>query len=133
MGLVEFGVVATLPVATLWVLLHADEIGERAVALGRRLRLVPPPRILTYDPPVERLAADLRRLSAGIRDIPQGMSNVRRRGMLLAYDDLLMSACRALDVPHSLNELGQGMDRDLERLRVESCLEEAGLRFRVPS
>ena len=41
-----------------------------------------------------------------------------------------MVACRALEVPNALGELGEGMDRELERLRMEAELERAGLRFR---
>ncbi len=61
---------------------------------------------------------------------PRGTSHVRHRGLLAAYDDALVTACRVLEVPQSLSALPNGTDRDLERLRVEASLESAGLRFR---
>jgi hypothetical protein len=48
----------------------------------------------------------------------------------LAYDDLLCSACRALSVPHSLDRMPPGWGRDVERVRVETSLEQAGLCIR---
>ena len=83
-----------------------------------------PPR-----PPVEQLAADLRRLAAAVRDLPRGTSRARQRGLLMAYDDVLTAAALALDVPHVLDTAPPGLDRDLERVRVEGALEAAGLRL----
>jgi len=123
-------VMAALPVATMWLILHLGEIGERAVRLGRRLRVLPAQRPRAWDPPLERTAADLRRLALAVRTIPHGTPNTRRRALQMAYEDTLVIACRALDLPHSLGELPAGIDRELERLRVETALEAAGLRFR---
>jgi hypothetical protein len=128
-ALVVLGVGATamLPAAVFWLLTHGEDVGERAVAVGRRLHLLRPAPAVTRDPPIERIAADLRRVSRLQRnDIPMA----RRRGLQMAYDGLLAAACRALDVPNALDELAEGMDRELERVRVESALEAAGLRFR---
>jgi hypothetical protein len=132
LGLAVSVLAAMLPMALIWAVIHADEIAESVVAFGRRCHLLPPPRILTYDPPIERTAADLRRLSAEMRQVPRGTSAVRRRGLQMAYDDKLTEACRSLGVRHWLGELGEGTDRELERMRVEAALEEAGLRFRPP-
>lgn len=112
------------------MILHFDEIGERAVTLGRRCGLLPRPRPVTFDRPVEQIAADLRRLAAALGNIAHGTPHARRLGLLLAYDDTLIAACRALGLPQSLSELPRGLDRELERLRVEESLESAGLRFR---
>jgi hypothetical protein len=130
LAVAQFAFAATLPVAAMWLILHFDEVGTRALAFGRRWGLLPAERVFTYERSVEQLAADLRRLAVATRDIPHGTPNVRRRALFLAYDDTLVAACRALDVPHALSDLQPGVDRDLERLRVESSLESAGLRFR---
>ncbi len=119
-----------LPVTMVWVVMHADEIGEHAMALARRCHLARPRPVLTYDPPIERIAADLRRISTELRQAGRGTSAVVRQGLRMAYDDKLTDACRALGLPHALGELTEGMDRELERIRVEGLLEQAGLRIR---
>ena len=81
-------------------------------------------------PPIERLAADLRRVDKAIRELPDGASIVRRRGTQQAYDALLRQACDALRVPDELDSLPDGLDRDLERARVEVELQRAGLVIR---
>jgi hypothetical protein len=131
LGVVVSVVAAVIPVGMIWVLVHADEIGERALAAGRKLRLVRPPTpVLTNDPPIERIAADLRRLSIARQQIGHGTPAIRRRGVQLAYEAKLEAACRALGVPHALDELADGMDREIEKMRIEAALENAGLRFR---
>jgi hypothetical protein len=132
LGMAGIALVALLPVAVIWALLHLERVGELIVAALRRCRLLPPEPQEITQPPVERLAADLRRLSAAALEVPRGTSHARRKGLLIAYDDTLVAACRALDVPQSLTALPAGLDRDLERLRVEAALESAGLRFRTP-
>jgi hypothetical protein len=129
-GVVEFAAIATLPCVVIWLVLHIDGAGEWLVALARRCRLLPPPPMCPADLPVQRLAADLRRLAAAVDEVPRGTTYARRKGLLAAYDDVLVSACRALEVPQSLSTLPYGMDRELERMRVEASLESAGLRFR---
>jgi hypothetical protein len=122
---------AVLPVATIWAIVHPDEVGDRAVALARRLHLVKPERPVTYHRPVERLAADLRRLSTAMAGIRPGTPYLRRVALLGAYEDTLIEASRALGVAESLAGLPRGgLDRELERMRVEAALEAAGLRFR---
>lgn len=132
LGVVGIALAALLPVVVIWTLLHLDRIGGWVVARLRRWRLLPREEQEIPRPPVERLAADLRRLSAAAREVPRGTSHARRKGLLIAYDTVLASACQALEVPQSLDTLPAGMDRDLERLRVEAALESAGLRFREP-
>jgi hypothetical protein len=46
---------------------------------------------------------------------------------LQAYDQLLIQACRAVDVSHRIDQLPPGTDLELERLRVEEQLRDAGL------
>ncbi|MEN3357559.1 MAG: hypothetical protein V7637_1541 [Mycobacteriales bacterium] len=116
----------------MWLILHLDLVAEKTSAFARRwglsLRAPEPP--MTYEYPVERIAADLRRLSVSVRHLPPGCTNTRRQGLLLAYDHTLVAGCRALGLAEALSELPPGTDRDLERMRVENSLESAGLRFR---
>jgi hypothetical protein len=129
-GLLGLLLASLLPVVLIWAMLHADRLGEWTVALLRRCRLLQPPREeIPPSLPVEQIAADLRRLAASVRDLPRGTSRARQRGVLMAYDDVLVAATRALDVPHALDTLPPGFDRDIERARVEGALEAAGLRF----
>ncbi len=128
-GLLGLSLAALLPVVALWVLLHPARIGEWVLSVLRRCHLVRPPSIELPRPPVEQLAADLRRLAVAVRDLPRGTSRARQRGLQMAYDDVLAAAARALDVPHVLDTLPAGLDRELERVRVEGALEAAGLRF----
>jgi hypothetical protein len=114
----------------MWLILHLGEVGEWLVAFGRRWGLLPALQPISYDPPVERIAADLRRLHAAVEYFPPGTTNTRRRALLKAYDETLMAGCRALDLPQRLLDLPPGVDRDIERMRVETALEAAGLRFR---
>jgi hypothetical protein len=122
---------ALLPTGLIWLLAHLDDVGEWLVAFGRRCHLLPPAPVVTYDPPIERIAADLRRLSTERERMRAGTPAVRRRGLQMAYDGKLQAACRALQIPEALGEVAEGMDRELERVRVELALESAGLRFRA--
>lgn len=97
-------------------------------AVVRRLhgRTPPAPAL----PPIERLAADLRRVDRAMKALPEGASIVRRRGTQQAYDTLLGQACEALRVPAELDALPDGLERELERARLELELERAGLVIR---
>jgi hypothetical protein len=48
-------------------------------------------------------------------------------GNRLAYDNLMIQACAKLDIEHELDGNSIGMDRDIERIRVEAELERAGV------
>lgn len=84
----------------------------------------------TETPTIAQVAAELRRLE-----------NQRRRGtrgsaawfaaVTTAYDEWLRVACRALALDENLAQL-DGIDRDLERLRVEAELAQVGLRLGRP-
>ena len=76
--------------------------------------------------PLERLAADLRRLRAVVRGDAH-RSAAQQLGNRLAYDQVLMQACSMLEIEHELNESTSGIERDIERLRVEAELERAGV------
>ena len=77
--------------------------------------------------PLELVAADLRRLGAQLARVPAGAPMARRRGLQAAYDDVLGEAARLLEVPHALDAVPSGRPRDVERLRLESALADAGL------
>jgi hypothetical protein len=77
--------------------------------------------------PIEQVAADLRRLARQLDRVPAGSPQARRRGFQAAYDDVLVEAAAQFAVPHVLGRLTPGAARDVERLRVEVALADAGL------
>ena len=127
---VEVGLALILPTLVFGLIVHAGRIAATATRLARRFRLLREPAPLPVEPPIEQVAASLRRVGRELANLPPGTTNVRRRALLLAYDDLLQSACRALAIRHDLGEKLCWWDREVERLRVEVCLAEAGLQIR---
>ncbi|RIV37028.1 hypothetical protein [Micromonospora radicis] len=77
--------------------------------------------------PLEQLAADLRCLRRE-RVGGTGPAVVWHSSVLDAYDERLRLACRALGITEHLTEL-TGIDRQLERVRIEGELDAAGLRL----
>jgi hypothetical protein len=90
----------------------------------RRPQPAPPP---TLRRPLQVIAADLRRLSRQLALVPAGASLVRWQALWAAYDDVLMEAADALEVPHELPTTPNGLPRDFERVRLVTALEDAGL------
>lgn len=80
-------------------------------------------------PPVEQIAAELRRLNHQRHHGPSTESEKWSAAVATAYDAWLLAACRRLNITEHLTTLA-GMDRDIERLRVEGQLETAGLVLR---
>ena len=76
--------------------------------------------------PLEAVAADVRRLTRAVASVPAGAPVARRRGLLAAYDDVLIEAADLLQVPHALPSV-PSEGRELERLRLLGALEAAGL------
>lgn len=74
---------------------------------------------------LEQIAVDLRRLG-GHRIGSGGRSVVWHGAVLKAYDDRLRMACRCLGLTEHLSEL-DGVDLEIERVRVEGELHAAGL------
>lgn len=76
-------------------------------------------------PPIEQIAADLRRLGRQRIGVatrsPVWFAAVQR-----AYDDRLSLACQELDIPQHLCDL-TGMDLEIERVRIEGELHAAGI------
>jgi hypothetical protein len=74
-------------------------------------------------PPLEQIAAEIHRLSYARRTCASG--SARFVAATKAYDRRLVHACRALEIEQHLGAV-EGIDLDLERLRVEGLLLEAG-------
>jgi hypothetical protein len=131
---------AGLPCAVALLITSADEYVEltgRAVrrglrrcrsALGRRRGLkwlAPPVKAEPAGPPIEQIAADLRRLSQHRVGIAT-RSPVWFTAVSRAYDDRLRLACRSLQIAEYLKDL-DGVDLEIERVRVEGELQAAGM------
>lgn len=79
-----------------------------------------------HGPTIEQLAADLRRLRTTVSGGAH-RSATRQLGAQLAYDTALAQACEMLGIAHDLGQESAGLDRDVERVRVEAELEGAGM------
>ncbi|MDX8035779.1 hypothetical protein SK803_36750 [Lentzea sp. BCCO 10_0856] len=98
-----------------------------AFDLMKVLRRLRPPAPVSDHRPIERIAADLRRVRRTLACFEPGTSAVKKIAARQAYDALLVQACAALEVEHRLRLLPEGMDREIERFRVEECLRRLGL------
>ncbi|HEY9294364.1 MAG TPA: hypothetical protein VIP98_24040 [Microlunatus sp.] len=76
--------------------------------------------------PIERLGFDLRRLRNLIRH-SEHASATQQAALRQAYDRVLVETCTMLDLPHRLELPSEGLERDIERLRVEAMLEGHGI------
>jgi len=76
--------------------------------------------------PLEQVAANLRRLRVVLTGDAH-RSAAHQMGNRLAYDQVLIQACEMLEIEHDLGGESAGMERDIERLRVEAELERAGV------
>jgi hypothetical protein len=132
-GLVRVLGAVALAAAVVGGVLYAREIAARSVRVGRYLHLLPPPPPTRMALPLERTARELRRLRPEVLRRRQGTPDAKYRGLVAAYDDLLLEACRAVDVPTELESLAEGVERESERLRIEYELERAGVSFRAAS
>lgn len=121
-NVVLFAIAVAAPTLLFWIMLRVPRLVD---GVGARIRRRRTPAATA--PPIERLAADLRRVHRSLADCPPGTPAVRREAARQAYDALLCQACTAVDVTNRLDTLPEGMERELERLRVEESLREAGL------
>jgi hypothetical protein len=112
--------VSAVPPVFFWLFLKLPRF---FALLIRRRRRPPEPD----GPPIERLAADLRRVHRALVWLAPDAPVVRRRATNQAYDCLLAQACRAVDEPHWLDDLGDGIEREMERLRIEDALRRCGI------
>jgi hypothetical protein len=126
-GLVDLTLITIGLVVVLWAIAHAPEILELGIRAGQALRVLPAPPPAPEGMPIERIAADLRRIRPQARRQASGMPMVRRRAIVAAYDEALLDACRALDVPTELGRISDARERESERLRTEAELERAGV------
>ena len=76
--------------------------------------------------PLEQVAANLRRLR-GMLTVDAHRSTVHQIGNRVAYDQVLIQASEMLQIEHDLAKRSAGMERNIERLRVEAELERAGV------
>ena len=125
---VKVGVIVAV-LAIVWVLLDWGTYRERALRVGRALHVVAPLPPHPAGPPIEQIAADIRRIKTQLTHVPPGMPVAKRRGWLEAYDDVLVTACQALGLEERIRTTPEGAERDLERERVERLLTRAGLRL----
>jgi hypothetical protein len=121
-GVLGIAAITAMLAVVLWVVFYG---ASARIFVRRHL----PPRAAPTGPPIEALASDLKRLRTATLTVEPGTSHVRREATVAAYDEALVQACLALGLPDTLSDLPQGPDREAERLRVESLLEAAGLRF----
>jgi hypothetical protein len=121
-NVLTYAVVVIAPSAACWLFLHAPKVVAR---VARRIRPAAP---CPSGRPIQVVAADLRRVHRMLDELEPGTPMIRRLGARRAYDALLIQACAAMDVEQHLDELPEeGMDRDIERLRVEETLLSAGM------
>lgn len=102
---------------------HLDRLGRPAAAAWHRAR---PPRPQTQHVSVEQLAADLGRLARHleqVRAVDQPAKMERLTAAALAYDWVLLSACRTLEVPSP----DHAPLAPVERLETEAALAARGL------
>jgi hypothetical protein len=117
-------VLSIVPLAVLAVI-HADNLLESLARTRRRARkarerVLPEP----VGPPLEKIATDLRRIAAARRETTLG--SLGYTILTTQYDKQLANGCRALGLDHGLYDLC-GLDLDLERVRVECALVDAGM------
>jgi hypothetical protein len=130
-GLLELVGLALAPVLMVSILVRVNLIYEAFLSLGRRLYLFHTPPVRPAGPPLEKLAADLRRLRPEARSDRANELTARQRRALTAYDAALVTTARALDVETTLADRREGWERDAERFRLEHALTLAGLSWQV--
>jgi hypothetical protein len=127
-GLVVIALVTAVGSAILGAVLYLTEIVH---GLRRLVSRLSPPAPPPEGPPIERIGRDARRLRKELVTVAPGLPVARRLGLQLAYDDVLVDACAALDIANTLRALPLGVEREAERLYVENQLAAAGLRLQV--
>ncbi len=122
--LLQILAIVLAPTVVLYAVLHAGRVSRWIGGRWRRWRKVP---VAPSGPPLERIVADLHRIAGVIAALPPRAPLANRKGAILAYDDALGSACRALGLDDELRGLPFGPRRDAARVRVEAALACAGL------
>lgn len=128
-GVVVLALITAGVVGAIWTLAHIADFLERGDRLARFMKFVRSPAPAPAGMPIERIAADLRRIRPQALTPTAGMPMARRKAIAAAYDEALLDACRALDVPTELDRMTDALERESERLRTEAELERAGVTF----
>jgi hypothetical protein len=128
-GVVDLALITGGVVGALWLIAHIADVLERGDRVARFLRGIRTPPPAPVGMPIERIAADLRRIRPQALTPTTGMPMARRRAIVAAYDEVLLDACRALDVSTDLDRLTDALERESERLRTEAELARAGVRL----
>ena len=106
---------------------RTERAALRCLDQGLRDRVPAPIRSTALS--LEQATAELRRLDQQRQTGPTSGSELWLAAVLRAYDEWLQVACCCLGVTQQLSAL-DGIDLDVERLRVESELTAAGLQVR---
>ena len=128
----EFIVAALLPIAAIWGLIASARVVRWASDWRDNQNTAEPE-------PIDRLAANLRRLRAQLEgletraDVPA--KNLRLQALRGAYADVLTTACKRLDVdpPQTAGVAAGGQAYQAEIYRVEAQLRQRGLDVREPA
>lgn len=107
-----------------WLLIRLERALAREPA---EQRLVLDAMSESSRPPIERIASDLRRLDRHRLGVAT-RNPIWHEAVRKAYDDRLRLACGCLGIQQHLTEL-DGLDLEIERVRVEGELRAAGLVF----
>ena len=102
-------------------------VDDACASIARTIRRVRNRRNPPIAPALEVIVADLHRLGAA--RAAQTHNRQLRAALVASYDRRLVLACAALGVRQHLTEL-DGLDKDIERVRVEGALLTAGLVLR---
>jgi hypothetical protein len=120
-------VVAFAPILALWLITRIWNWAPWALRSASRSAN----RCSALSPPIERLGRELHRLTVDYARTEHanepGKAN-RLRATSIAYDDLLLAACTALEVPVPQRS-GHELLEPIERLTVEAELARAGLNW----
>lgn len=113
------------PVCVVMLVVHFSAISDRIEDAWRQVRHRHP---APETPPIECLAADLRRLGlhlARVESSNELAKAFRMKAASWAYDDVLLSACRALEVETEAHAPLAAF----ERLETEAVLAQHGLQW----
>ncbi len=119
LALVAIAIIICTPIAT--IVAYDYLTGRYDVVLERRRNR----RRRSCADDVQQLASEVRRLRSAV--VAEKWHNQRQRALLVeAYDQALVRACRTLDIEQELGVDGTVLDREIERVRVEAQLQNAG-------
>jgi hypothetical protein len=126
-GVVVLSLITAAMVGAVWLLVHFVDAATLGQSGTRRIWFTPSRQPIPDGLPIERIAADIRRIRPQARQLESGTPMARRIAIVAAYDEALLDACHALEVPTELDRLTDGLERESERLRTEAELERAGV------